>query len=50
MRFSFTRSHAFPGGRLTTDDVKATEGTCVVEFSDGSAMIGDGILTAVISC
>lgn len=41
MRFSFTHSHAFPGGRLTVEDAEATEGTCVVEFSDGSAMIGE---------
>ncbi|MCM5689767.1 hypothetical protein M8037_13305 [Sinorhizobium meliloti] len=41
MRFSFTHSHAFQGGRLTIEDAEATEGSCVVEFSDGSAMIGE---------
>ena len=50
MRFSFTHSHAFPGGRLTIEHAEATEGSCVVEFSDGSAMIGNGTLTVLISC
>ncbi|ELT47466.1 hypothetical protein [Brucella intermedia] len=41
MRFSFTHSHAFPGGRVAIEDAEASEGTCVVEFADGSAMIGE---------
>lgn len=41
MRFSFTHSHAFPGGCLTIEDAEATEGMCVVEFGDGVATIGE---------
>lgn len=41
MRFSFSHSHAFPGSRLSIEDAEASEGTCVVEFADGSATIGE---------
>lgn len=41
MRFTFSHSHAFPGSRVAIEDAEATEGMCVVEFSDGVALIGE---------
>ena len=41
MRFSFPHSHAFQGGRLTIEDAEMSEVSCVVEFGDGVAMIGE---------
>ncbi len=40
MRFSFSHSHAFPGGRVVVEDDGAAEGACEVEFADGVTVIG----------
>jgi hypothetical protein len=40
MRFSFPYSHAFHGGRIGVHDDGQPGPTCTVEFSDGSAVIG----------
>ncbi len=40
MRFVFTHSHAFPGARVALHE-DGTEGPgCLVEFGDGTAVIG----------
>lgn len=41
MRFSFPHSYVFHGGHVRVEDGEAAEGMCVVEFSDGVAMIGE---------
>lgn len=41
MRFVFSHSHAFPGGRVVVDDDAKTEPTCLVEFGDGVTVIAE---------
>lgn len=41
MRFSFSHSHAFPGGRLTVDDDGKPGSECLVEFGDGVTVIAE---------
>ena len=40
MRFSFPYSHAFNGGRVVVDDDGSPGPTCMVEFGDGSTVVG----------
>jgi len=41
VRFTFSHSHGFRGGRVVVDD-EGTEGTeCLVEFGDGVTVIGE---------
>lgn len=41
MRFFFSQSHAFPGGRVAVEETGAAAGTCIVEFGDGVTVIGE---------
>ncbi|HET6321941.1 MAG TPA: hypothetical protein VFF87_07805 [Hyphomicrobium sp.] len=41
MRFSFPHSHAFSGGQLTVKDDAASGSSCMVEFGDGTMVIGE---------
>jgi hypothetical protein len=40
MRFTFTHSHAFPGGRVAVADDGGEGYRCPVEFADGVAVLG----------
>ncbi|EQB03495.1 hypothetical protein V475_07945 [Sphingobium baderi LL03] len=39
MRFVFTHSHAFPGGRVAPEDDGGVEPGCLVEFGDGVTVL-----------
>lgn len=41
MRFSFPHSHAFNGGRVVVDDDGSPGPACMVEFGDGSTIVGE---------
>ena len=41
MRFVFSHSHAFPGGRVAVDDDAKTSPECLVEFGDGITVISE---------
>ena len=41
MRFTFPHSHAFSGGQLTVQDDAAPGPSCMVEFGDGTMVIGE---------
>lgn len=41
MRFVFTHSHVFPGGRVVLADDSAAGTTCLVSFFDGTTVCGE---------
>ncbi|MBS0224229.1 MAG: hypothetical protein JSR91_26210 [Proteobacteria bacterium] len=41
MRFVFSHSHAFRGGRVTVDDDGKAGPECMVEFGDGVTVIAE---------
>lgn len=41
MRFTFTHSHAFPGGRVAVDDDGTAAPACIVEFGDGVIVLAE---------
>lgn len=41
MRFTFTHSHAFPGGRVAVQDAGDAAPAGIVEFGDGVTILAD---------
>jgi len=41
MRFSFAHSHAFLGSQVVISDSDETQGACMVDFGDGTTVIGE---------
>lgn len=41
MRFIFPHSHAFDGGKLTVEDDGTSGSSCLIEFADGTTVIGE---------